>query len=186
MYKAYVSMSAGRRRLPVVPTSDGTQNPGGSARGVVANDSSAFATIARRIVDPDRLDGSQSDVVGVLEQWININTDAFTPSTYFAVWSFCGQTQHDITSMSAPTQIDLSEKLCKHLYAVSMTLAALLSSHVGDKKVADFGIERLNGQLGPVVPPSQGNKQSLRAIFFSHDLVDTAFGVCSQAFVQYS
>ena len=191
MYKAYVAMSvyggttASKSSLPLMGL---RSNPNASVRGVVANESSAFATIARRIlVDPDRLHDSQSDVVCVLEEWSNINTDAFTPSTYFAVCSFCGQTQWDLTKMSARTHIDLSEGLCKHLYAVSMTLAALLSSHVGDTVVADFGIDRLNGQLGPVVPPSQGSKQPLRAIFFSHDMVDTAFvAFVPEAFVQYS
>lgn len=191
MYKAYVAMSvyggttASKSPLPLVGL---RSNPNASVRGVVANESSAFATIARRIlVHPDRLHDSQSDVVGVLEEWSNINTDAFTPSTYFAVCSFCGQTQWDLMKMSSRPHIDLSEELCKHLYAVSMTLAALLSSHVGDTAVAGFGIDRLNGQLGPVVPPSQGSKHPLRAIFFSHQDVDTAFvAFVPEAFVQYS
>jgi hypothetical protein len=191
MYKAYVAMSvyggttASKSHIPLMGL---RSNPEASVRGVVANESSAFATIARRIlVDPDRLHDSQSDVIGVLEEWSNINTDAFTPSTYFAVCSFCGQTQWDLMKMSTHPHIDLSEGLCKHLYAVSMTLAALLSSHVGDTMVSDFGIERLNGQLGPVVPPSHGSKQPLRAIFFSHEHVDTAFvAFVPEALIQYS
>lgn len=191
LFCSYVCMSvaggttSGRDLLPLSGLRD---SPRASLRGVVASESSAFGTITRRVlVDPKRTDHVQNDVVSVLEEWSNTNTDAFTPSTYFAIASYCGGTKGDLRRMSTPPPLDLSESLCSHLYRVSMTLAALLSVKVGDVTVGEFGIDRLLGQLGPVVWPAAGQKQSMRAVFFEHESLDTAFvALLPEAFVRHA
>ena len=122
LYHAYISLSF---------MSYGHALPAGSlqtkstetAQAVTAGSSAPFGTIQRRVlVDPKKSDTStgRSDLVMVLEKWSNINTDAYTPSTFWSVVSWCGSTQADLDT--APLLLDRSEKM-SHTSTTSASLS---------------------------------------------------------------
>tara|TARA_B100001173_G_scaffold189009_1_gene163013 strand:+ start:8008 stop:10218 length:2211 start_codon:yes stop_codon:yes gene_type:complete len=153
--------------------------------GATACASVPFGTIQRRICVNATDEGDDLD--RVLDAWTNINTDAFTPSTYWSVATWCGGTKR---ALSAPwPDVDLTEPLSEHLYQVSVTLAALLSTPVGGSKktVAAYGWEGINGVLGPIVVPQTEHKQPMRLVSLTHDSIDEAFvALLPEAFVRYS
>jgi hypothetical protein len=190
MFKAYVAMAVASHNTPL-PLQDLRSSSTASCQGICSNTSTPFGTIQRRfLVNGSMADSVESDLVRVLESWSGINTDAYTPSTYWNVTTWCRGTQADL--QTPMPQFNRTEKMSTHLYNVSVTLASLLSFPVGDRSVGDFKFERLNGLLGPVVSASaygsvNGIDQPVRLVSFTHDLIDSAFVVLlPELFVQYS
>lgn len=190
MFKAYIATAVASHNSPLPMQSLRTE-VGASCQGVCSNFSTPFGTIQRRVlVDGSMSGGVESDLVRVLESWSGINTDAYTPSTYWSVSTWCGGTQSELES---PLPLfNKSERMSTHLYNVSVTLASLLSTPVGDRSVGDFGFEGLNGLIGPVVSASahgssNGIHQPVRLVSFTHESIDSAFVVLlPEAFVQAS
>lgn len=150
--------------------------------GVTSNENTPFGTIQRRLLvkQPDHF--SHSDVVHVLDQWTTVNTNEYTPSTYWSVATWCGSTKADMTP--GPLTLNLSEKVETHLRNVSVVLASLLTSRVKDKQVSEFGVGGLDGILGPTV---SSQKQHMRVVAFAHESFDTAFvTLLPESFVQWS
>lgn len=185
MYEVFVAMSISSHH-DVLPVNNLRSSPTSSCQGVTASSSVPFGTVQRRIlVDNSRVASKQSDLLSVLEKWNNINTDAYTPSTFWSISSWCTGTQMDIES-GAP-MLNLGEKAKDHLYNVSVTLASLLSTKVGGVDVMSHGIEGLNGLLGPALAANSGQRQAMRVVSFTHDKLDTAFVVLlPEAFVRHS
>lgn len=190
LFKAYIATAVASHNTPL-PLKNLRTDTHSSCQGVCSNTSTPFGTIQRRVlVDGSMSAGVESDLVRVLESWSGINTDAYTPSTYWSVATWCGGTQADL---EAPMPLfNRSEKMSTHLYNVSVTLASLLSTPVGDRSVGDFGFEGLNGLLGPVVSASahgsaNGIHQPVRLVSFTHESIDSAFVLLlPEAFVQAS
>jgi len=187
LYQAFVAMSLASHS-DLLPLKDLSTSPSTTCSGVTANASTPFGTLQRRILV--RQIGTrkqhQSDLLCILDQWTNINTDAYTPSTYWGIATWCGGTKLDI---GHPTlTVNNSDSLKKMLRDVSVTLASLLTVRVKDKIVKDYGVEGLDGLLGPVLlASSTAQKQSMRLVSFTHEHMDTAFVVMlPEAFVQWS
>lgn len=190
MFKAYIATAVAPHNTPL-PLQNLRHDSKSSCQGVCSNVSTPFGTIQRRVlVDGSMSGGVESDLVRVLESWSGINTDAYTPSTYWNVATWCGGTQSELES---PLPLfNRSERMSTHLYNVSVTLASLLSTPVGDRSVGDFGFEGLNGLIGPIVSASahgsaNGIHQPVRLVSFTHESIDSAFVVLlPEAFVQAS
>lgn len=183
VYDSYIAMSMASHVAPL-PLSGLRAGPTSSCQGVVADNSTPFGTINRRILVDGDANANEADIVGVLESWSNINTDAYTPSTFWSVATWCGGTQRDLMVDRPP--VNHSEPMTSHLYNVSVTLASLLSTRVGDKKVSDFGLSHISGLVGPVVATSASHKQPMRIVSFTHPDIESAFVVqLPEAFVQF-
>ena len=184
LYKAFVAMSIAPQSscLPLAKLFDGTS----TCSGVCINNSTPFGTIQRRVV----VDGSVStnnepELSKITECWAGINTDAYTPSTYWSIATWCAGTVNDLSV--PPPLLNKSEKISTHLYNVSITLASLLSTHVGSRRVVDYDWKLLNGLLGPVVTTSANGNQIARVVSFTHEAIDTAFVILlPEAFIQES
>jgi hypothetical protein len=187
MYQAYVAMAIESSDCSL-PLQDLAANASATCNGITASNSTPFGTLQRRILvkKPGQATSKHSDLLKVMDQWTNINTDAYTPSTYWSVATWCGGTKSDIGF--PPFVVNLTEKLGVHLWHVSITLASLLSARVKEGTVKDYGIASLSGVLGPSVSLSSGSqKQVMRIASFTHDKIDTAFVVLlPEAFVQWS
>ena len=185
MYKVFLAMSISSHH-DVLPLNKLRASPTSSCHGVTAGISVPFGTVQRRIlVDSSRVASKQSDLLSVLEKWTNINTDAYTPSTFWSVSSWCKGTQIDLESRALT--LNHTEKAKDHLYNVSVTLASLLSTMVDGVKVITHGIDGLNGLLGPTIITTSGQKQAMRVVSFTHDKLETAFVVLlPEAFVSHS
>lgn len=181
LYKAFVAMSLESAPEPL-PFKDLGAASSSTCSGITSNNSSPFGAIQRRILVKEGDTQAHSELVRVMDQWANINTDAYTPSTYWAIATWCGSTKADLTP--SPLALNLSEKLEQHLRNVSVTLASLLTARVRDRTVHEHGIAGLDGVLGPVVVQQ---KQQMRVIGFTHEQLDTAFVVfLPEAFVRWS
>ena len=193
LYQTYISLSF-MNYDHALPAGSLQTRSTETAQAVTAGSSAPFGTIQRRVlVDPKKSDTAtgRSDLVMVLEKWSNINTDAYTPSTFWSVVSWCGSTQADLDT--APLLLDRSEKMSAHLYNVSVTLASLLSIRVGDdgSTIKDYGVNKLNGMLGPVVQLSNHTpghaKQVMRLVSFTHEDLESAFVLLlPEVYVQYA
>lgn len=187
MYQAYAIMATDTSDRPL-PLQGLAANAASTCSGITSTSSTPFGTVQRRILvkKPGQVAAKQSDLLKVLDQWTNINTDAYTPSTYWGVATWCGGTKKDIASPSFTA--NLTDKLEVLLWHVSITLASLLSARVKDGAVKDCGIASLSGILGPSVLLSSGSqKQVMRIASFTHDKLDTAFVVLlPDAFVRWS
>lgn len=186
------SMSVDLYRALIVLSLDSPSNPLpleevcgtslGTCSGATSNAILPFGTIQRKVLLRPNNRSSHCDVVKVLGQWTTMNTNEYTPSTYWSVATWCGGTKADISPL--PTSLNLNEKIETHLRSVSVVLASLLTARIKDRTVGDYGVTGLDGILGPVVVHQ---KQSMRAVAFSHEGFDTAFVVfLPEAFVQYS
>ncbi len=183
VYESYIAMSVSPRTA-ALPLSGLRAGPSSSCQGVVADKSTPFGTITRRILVDGGATTNQADIVGVLESWSNINTDAYTPSTFWSVATWCGGTKRDLL-LEKPV-VNHSESMTNHLYNVSVTLASLLSTRVGDRKVSDFGLGDISGLLGPVVATTAPHKNPMRIVCFTHPDIESAFVVqLPEAFVQF-
>ena len=192
MYQAYVAMAIGSSDC-ALPLQDLSANASATCNCITSNSSTPFGTLQRRILvkKPEQAASKQSDLLKVIDQWANINTDAYTPSTYWGIATWCGGTKSDIGY--PPLVVNLTERLGVHLWHVSITLASLLSARVKDGTVKDgtvkdYGIASLSGVLGPSVSLASGSqKQVMRIASFTHDKIDTAFVVLlPEAFVEWS
>lgn len=187
MYHAYVAMAIESSDC-ALPLQDLSANAYATCNGITSNSSTPFGTLRRRILvkKPGQAASKQSDLLKVMDQWANINTDAYTPSTYWGIATWCGGTKSDIGY--PPFVVNLTERLGVHLWHVSITLASLLSARVKDGTVKDYGIASLSGVLGPSVSFASGSqKQVMRVASFTHDKMDTAFVVLlPEAFVEWS
>ena len=150
---------------------------GSPALGVSASTSAPFGTVGRRILVDKKLakkrDGSE--LVGTLEKWVNVNTDSFTPSTFFAIATWCSAVKREIDA-PAPS-LPRTKNTHRLLYDASVTLATMLSVRVGDKLLRDHGISELDGLVGPLVPKQGDIKQAMRLVSFTHADVEHAFVV---------
>lgn len=187
MYQAFMAMSLETNEA-ALPLQDLAASPQTLCNGVAANISTPFGTVQRRILvrDAAHQQHNQSDLLKVLDQWTNINTDAYTPSTYWGVSTWCGGTKSDIVSY--PAMMSMTDKLETQLWHVSVTLASLLTVRVKDRAVKEYGASTLSGILGPViVGHSPGQKQPMRIVSFTHEKMEAAFVLLlPEAFVQWS
>lgn len=190
MYQAFVAMSLETNEV-ALPLQDLAANTQALCSGVTSNTSTPFGTVQRRILvkDARHQEHNQSDLLKVLDQWVNINTDAYTPSTYWGVATWCGGTKSDIVANPTPTTaLGVTSKLETLLWHVSVTLASLLTVRVNDLPVREYGMSTLSGVLGPVIAnyPS-GGKQPMRVVSFTHEKMDVAFVLLlPEPFVQWS
>lgn len=183
LYECYIAMSIETYANPL-PLAGFRANSTSSCQGVVADKSIPFGTITRRILVDGSARTRESDLVRVLESWSNINTDAYTPSTFWSVATWCGGTKSDLAVDKPP--INCSESISSHLYNVSVTLASLLSIRLGEKNVSEFGLSQLSGIVGPLLSSSSAQRQAMRIVSFTHPDVELAFVVkLPEAFVQY-
>tara|TARA_B100001109_G_scaffold136248_1_gene110825 strand:- start:11649 stop:14012 length:2364 start_codon:yes stop_codon:yes gene_type:complete len=168
-----LSLEGAECTLPVC----GLARGGATALGVSASASAPFGTVGRRILTDPKLakkrDGSE--LVGTLEKWANVNTDSFTPSTFFAIATWCSGTKSTIDT-PAP-RLPREKNAHRLLYDVSVTLATMLSVRVGEKLVRDHGIAELDGLVGPLVPKQRDTKQPMRLVSFTHADIEHAFVV---------
>eukprot|EP00966_Prymnesium_polylepis_P000165 3625-Prymnesium_polylepis.1 len=75
-----------------------------------------FGTIQRRIlVDRNKVGGNESELISVLEKWSNINTDRYSPSTFWSVASWCEGTKVDLIDVPA-IPVNRNEKMSKMLF----------------------------------------------------------------------
>jgi len=187
LYQAFIAMSL-QSHSDHLPLQDLSVSPSRACNGVTANASTPFGTVQRRILvrQVGARKEHQSDLLSVLDQWTNINTDAYTPSTYWGIATWCGGTKGDIGY--APISVNIADSMKKMLRDVSVTLASLLTVRIKDKTVKDYGVAGLDGLLGPVLAStSTAQRQSMRLVSFTHDQMDTAFVVMlPEAFVQWS
>ena len=189
VYQAFVAMSleaCGKWAHDALPTKGLVASRQDCCSGATACTSVPFGTVQRRILVHSSPEGDA--LLGVLDAWTNINTDAFTPSTFWSVATWCGGTKHALNSVAPPPQPDLSEPLSDQPHGVSVTLASLLSTRVGDARtVAEHGWEHINGMLGPVVALPHADKQPMRVVSLTHASLDAAFvALLPEAFVRYS
>lgn len=190
VYEAFVAMSleaCGKWAHDALPTKGLAASRHDCCSGVTACTSVPFGTVQRRILVHATAEGDS--LLDVMDAWTNINTDAFTPSTFWSVATWCGGTKRALGSAAPPPPLNLSEPLSGQLRDVSVTLASLLSTRVGDAPtVAEYGWEGINGMLGPVVmmPPHAG-KQPMRVVSLTHASLDAAFvALLPETFVRYS
>jgi hypothetical protein len=204
LFNAYVAIASTAHNT-TLPLRKLLSTSNASCSGICANKSTPFGTIQRRVlVDGKKTHGSESDLVRVLETWSGINTDAYTPSTYWTIATWCASTKSDILATPI-TSFNKSETMSTHLYNVSVTLASLLSTQVGSENTAnitvgpdqrrsvrDFGFEFLNGLIGPVVSSSahggsNATRQPVRIVSFTHESIDSAFVLLiPEEFIQFS
>ena len=187
MYQAFMAMSL-ESSDATLPLQDLAASPQTLCNGVTANTSTPFGTVQRRILvrDAAHQKHNQSDLLKVLDQWTNINTDAYTPSTYWGVATWCGGTKSDIVSY--PVTMSMADRLETQLWHVSVTLASLLTVRVKDRAVKEYGASTLSGILGPVISAhSPGQRQPMRIVSFTHEKMDAAFVLLlPESFVQWS
>jgi len=187
MYQAFMAMSL-ESSGATLPLQDLAASPQTLCSGITANTSTPFGTVQRRILvrDTAHQEHNQSDLLKVLDQWTNINTDAYTPSTYWGIATWCGGTKSDIVSY--PVMTSMADKLETQLWHVSVTLASLLTVRVKDRAVKEYGASTLSGILGPVVAGhSSSQKQPMRVVSFTHEQMDAAFVLLlPESFVQWS
>jgi len=180
VYKAFLALSLESAADAVPFASLGSSST--TCSGVTCDGSHPFGVIERRILVEGNVAASHSDLIKVLEQWSNINTESHTPSTYWSISTWCGRTKRDL--MPQPLALDLQTSLQEHLHTVSYTLASLVAARVKEKSVQQYGIDGLDGVLGPVVVK---NKQQMRVVSFTHPKMDAAFVVLlPEAFVRWS
>lgn len=155
----------------------GLASGGATAVGVSCSTDGPFGTIGRKILTNPKLaqkrDGSE--LIGTLEKWGNVNTDAFTPSTFFSIVTWCPSTMSAINT-PAP-RLQRTRNMHRQLYDASVTMATMLSVRVGDKLLRDHGISELDGLVGPLVPKQGDMKQEMRLVSFTHSDVEHAFVV---------
>ena len=187
MYQAFMAMSleSSDATLPLQGLASSSQT---LCNGITANTSTPFGTVQRRILvrDTAQQKHNQSDLLKVLDQWTNINTDAYTPSTYWGVATWCGATKSDIVGY--PVMMSMTDKLETQLWHVSVTLASLLTVRVKDLEVKQYGASTLSGIIGPVISGhSPGQKQPMRIVSFTNEKMDAAFVLLlPESFVQWS
>lgn len=182
-YEVYLALALGAHS-DVLPFHNMRRDASSSCQGVTCCKSMPFGTIQRRIlVDGNKVGGNESELVSVLEKWSNINTDRYSPSTFWSVASWCEGTKVDM--MDAPViPVSRSEKMSKMLYDVSVTLFTMLNTKVDGKRLSEHGLEQLNGVLGPVV---FSQRQAMRLLAFENKIAASTFVVLlPEAFVQYS
>lgn len=184
LYKAFVAMSIAPQSspLPLAKLFDGSS----TCSGVCINNSTPFGTIQRRvIVDASVSTTQEPELSRIAECWAGINTDAYTPSTYWSIATWCAGTANALSI--PPPLLNKSDKISTHLYNVSITLASLLSTPVGSRRVVDYDWKLLNGLLGPVITTSTNGNQVVRVVSFTHESIDTAFVLLlPEAFIQES
>ncbi len=184
LYKAFLVMSIAPQSspLPFSKLFDGSS----TCSGVCVNKSTPFGTIQRRvIVDASVSTTNEPELSRITECWAGINTDAYTPSTYWSIATWCAGTVNDLSI--PPPLLNKSEKISTHLYNVSITLASLLSTPVGSRRIVDYDWKLLNGLLGPVITTSTNGNQVVRVVSFTHESIDTAFVILlPEAFIQES
>lgn len=184
LYESFIAMSIATRGSPL-PLKK-LANDHCVCSGVCIHESTPFGTIQRRCI-VNAANGEGDVIERISECWTGINTDAFTPSTYWGVATWCGGTVKDLCKHQKPV-LNKLEKMSTHLYNVSVTLATLLSASVGGRRVVDHDDWKLlNGLLGPVVKTTKSGNQDMRVISFTHKSMDTAFIVLvHEAFIQES
>tara|TARA_B110001450_G_scaffold8068_3_gene8127 strand:+ start:1792 stop:4170 length:2379 start_codon:yes stop_codon:yes gene_type:complete len=183
MFEAYIAMAIASHEtsLPLLGLSH-NNNTKTSCQGVCSNTVTPFGTIQRRVlVEKSIPDSIESDLKHVLESWSSINTSAYTSSTYWNVTTWCGATRANLESPPPPV-FDRSEKLFALQRTASQTLMSVLSAPCGDGIVGYFGVEKINGLIGPVVSASAHGtsnqiRQPMRVVSFTHESIDTAFVV---------
>lgn len=182
-YEVYLALSLGAHS-DVLPMQNLRRDAQSSCQGVSCCTSTPFGTIERRIlVDGEKVGAGESELVSILEKWANVNTDRYNPSTYWSVATWCEGTKVDLFDVPA-IPINRSEKISKLLYDVSVTLFTMLNTKVDGKPLSEFGIENLNGVVGPVV---LSQKQAMRLLSFENKQLGATFAVLlPEAFVQYS
>ena len=181
LYKAFMVLSLDSHSSPL-PLEELSGTSLGTCSGATSNASLPFGTIQRRVLVKPNDHNSHSDVVKVLDQWTTVNTNEYTPSTYWSVATWCGGTKADLNPVTP--SLNLSDKIETHLRSVSVVLASLLTARIKERTVGEYGVAGLDGVLGPVLVHQ---KQSMRAVAFSHEGFDTAFVVLlPEAFVQWS
>ena len=193
VYNAYVAMSFEMEEDPL-PLRNLSASLHSVCSAVTANTSYPFGTVQRRILvrEVSEETRNKTELLKVLDQWTNINTDAYTPSTYWAVATWCESTKRDMQPF--PVTLNLKDRLETQLWQVSVTLASLLSVTVQGRAVKDYGANRMSGLLGPVVlfQNMQMNqfprhKQCMRVVTFTHEQMDAAFVVLlPESFVRWS
>ena len=181
LYRAFMVLSLDSPPSPL-PLEELSGTLVGTCSGATSNASLPFGTIQRRVLVKPSDHSSHSDVVKVLDQWTTVNTSEYTPSTYWSVATWCGGTKADLSP--ATPLLNLNERIETHLRSVSVVLASLLTARIKERTVGEYGVAGLDGVLGPVVVHQ---KQSMRALAFSHEGFDTAFVVLlPEVFVQWS
>jgi hypothetical protein len=170
MYSKYLSLGEGScRGAPLECLS--ALGPVRTASGVVSQEATPFATLGRRKI----ADGEgPAGVVGLAAKWASVNTEAFTPSTFWAVASWCRGTQRDL--LGAPAKTDRAQKLGEQLYEVGVTFASLLVTKLPEGgTLGTRGMDALDGLVGPVVGGEAG--RAMRVLSFTSASFGTAFVV---------
>jgi hypothetical protein len=184
LYMAYVGLALNAHAYPL-PLRALATSPVSTCYGFAPSKPIPFGTVKRRILvkDPSTVGKHQSDLLRVTDQWATINTEQFSPSTYWGIMTWCGGTKMDIGSV--PFVPSVEGDFGHQLRAVSVTLASMVTARTRGRSLSDNGIENLKGVLGPVVYHEQ--KQLMRVIGFSHDSIDLTFvALLPEPFVQFS
>ena len=161
LYEAYVAMSLARSD-DTHPFSGLSTSPG-SVHGVFSGTSHPFCTMDRCIEVDGTNFGAQSDLVDVRHSFFNINTDVYTPSTFWSVATWCYSTKTYLSKRDAP--LDLSQSMTSHLHTFGVTMASLLRARVGDERGGECPLEDVLGIIGPMVDSGEG--QTMRIVSFT-------------------
>lgn len=182
-YEVYLALSLASHS-DALPVQNLRRDSSSSCQGVTCCTSKPFGTLKRRIlVDGNKVGGNESELISVLEKWSNPNTDRYSPSTFWTVASWCEGTKLDLID-SPMIPINRSEKMSKLLFDVSVTLFTMLNTMVGEKPLSEYGLDNLNGVVGPVV---HSQRQAMRLLSFENRVAGASFAVLlPEAFVQYS
>lgn len=145
LFKHYIEMSAAKHPSPLpfdklLPTSAKD-----SCSVVCAYASRPFGTIFRQM-----LLTREGDLIRPLSVVADIMTPANMPSVYYSVATWCSYTKSRLQRSALP--FDRTCSLQKQLHSVSAALWTMLCSPIdNNSRLLDYGIEELNGILGPVV-----------------------------------
>lgn len=186
MYVALVAMSLKTQATPL-PLHGLAASPHATCSGITCDTSSPFGTIQRRIlVNGEFRHPHQSDLIAVLDQWVNINAEHYAPSAYWSVATWCGSTKTDIDAHLTHIHNAYPLQLEMQMWHVSVTLASLLSVRVNGRTVKEHGLASLSGKVGPVVPSTSPDRtQPMRLISFTHTGMEMVFVVMlPESFVQ--
>ena len=182
LFKAYAGLAIDDRDDPL-PLRALAESPAETCYGFASPSARPFGTVKRRVLVKEAVDSHQSDLLNVTDQWVNINTAPYAPSTYWGVLTWCGSTKADIESRPVVTSVE--RELDQLLLGVSVTLASMVTARTRGGSVKDYGVHNLSGVLGPVVCDAQ--RHHMRVAAFSHRSVDVSFvALLPEEFVQFS
>jgi hypothetical protein len=182
-----LSVHSQTHSMPLNALNNNYRTPTRTCYGVAYAESMPFACLQKRIMVKRTRTPHEPDLVGVLDQWANLNTSGHNSSVCWGVFTWSLDTARDLASppSNPPLTIVESETYATHLHDVSVLLATMLMVRVGGKTLRDRGMCGLNGIVGP--PVVTLSKQTMRVIMFKHEEDDCTFvALLPEAFVSVS